>query len=648
MKKYKIHTINFLILLLVISFTFNSCRFKTNDSANDKNSNLAIIKGEDIKIGLFQNGSPLIQNSDYRMSEIPQSFFGFDYLVIGDKTKSLEISSPIDTYVYILTPEDEPCQGAIPVDGSGCFYLQNKPLEMLICKKLITAGSTLRIDVTAKPISILAPEILLNSDTTLLEVKGKLIDIDTVKPGNKMFLKDLKTLIPSSVPEYLLNQCFAKSLRENQVIDSVRCYKPCVYYLATTLSKIEDEGWIKIGDLVTDTDTFHMYKYSFITPGKWVAVPDLRNAPSIFIGENIRVVDFDPVLGTPLCASLNPKNSMGDPTMTILPSGDYLAACRSYFDGKSVIRILKSKDKGLTWSYITELPEVGFFNFFILNHSVYIMGTKGGFNEMIVRRSDDEGETWTTPNDSKTGWLTQTKNYHSASVSTVFHNGRVWRAFEDNIPKGERFFRAFMMSAPINSNLLDASNWTFSEALPYNNSWLGDSVEFKGWFEGNAVVTPDGKIVDILRVETQKYNEMAAIIHFSDDGKKAFFDPKNDIISFPGGEKKFTIQFDSISGKYWTLSNCIFKEDYGKEHGGLLRNRVVLSYSADLYNWNVKDTLISLPDAHFHGYQYLDWRIDGKDIVAVSRTASGTSRGLPRRQHDANYFTFHRFANFRD
>jgi hypothetical protein len=267
---------------------------------------------------------------------------------------------------------------------------------------------------------------------------------------------------------------------------------------------------------------------------------------------------------------------------------------------------------------------------------------------MIIRRSDNEGETWTTPNDSKTGLLTQTRNYHSASVSTVFHTGRVWRAFEDNIPKGGRFFRAFMMSAPINSNLLEASNWTFSKALPYNKSWLGDSVEFKGWFEGNAVVTPDGNNVDILRVENQKYNEMAAIIHISDDGKKAFFDPKKDIIPFPGGEKKFTIQYDSISRKYWTLSNCIFKEDYGKEHGGLLRNRLVLSYSEDLYKWNIKDTLISLPDAHFHAYQYLDWRIEGNDIVAVSRTASGTSRGLPRRQHDANYFTFHRFANFRN
>jgi len=631
------------VLLFLGLFSTFSCY-----SSDGMNASVVLIKGEDIKTGVFQNGSVLLQSSDCRMSEIPQSFFGFEYLIIGDRTKSIEISVPQNSYVYILTSENPCFEGSESVQGTPCFYLQDKPLKMSVCKRLVLAGSPMRIKMTDKPVSILAPAILLNSDAALLEVKGKLTDIDTIKPGNKMFLKDLKTLIPANVPGYLINHCFAKSLRENQVIDSVRCYKPCVYYLATTLSVIPDKAWVKKDAFTIGTETFYVYQFSYKTPYKWLPIPDLQKAPSIFIGESMRVTGFAPVPGTPLCVSFNPHiNSMGDPAITILPGGDYLAACRGRFDRKAVIRILKSKDKGRSWSYVTELSQVGFFNFFVLNHSVYIMGTKGGFNQAIIRRSDDEGETWTTPSDSKTGLLTQTENYHSASVSTVFHDGRVWRAFEDNIPLGKRFFRAFMLSAPVTSDLLDASSWTFSEALPYDKSWLNDSVEFKGWFEGNAVVTPDGKIVDILRVETQKYHEMAAIIHYSDDGKTASFDPEKDIIPFPGGEKKFTIQYDSISKKYWTLSNSIFKEDYGKEHGGLLRNRLVLCYSEDLYKWIIKDTLISLPDAHFHACQYIDWRIDGDDIIAVSRTASDTPRGLPPRQHDANYFTFHRFSDFR-
>jgi len=48
-----------------------------------------------------------------------------------------------------------------------------------------------------------------------------------------------------------------------------------------------------------------------------------------------------------------------------------------------------------------------------------------------------------------------------------------------------------------------------------------------------------------------------------------------------------------------------------------------------------------------HGFQYIDWQFDGNDIIAVSRTAFEDERGLPVRQHDANYFLFHRFTNFR-
>ena len=46
--------------------------------------------------------------------------------------------------------------------------------------------------------------------------------------------------------------------------------------------------------------------------------------------------------------------------------------------------------------------------------------------------------------------------------------------------------------------------------------------------------------------------------------------------------------------------------------------------------------------------QYVDWVFDGDDIIAVSRTAFPETRGLPARQHDANFLTFHRISNFRN
>lgn len=621
------------------------CSFVADQS---KDCQLVFVRGEGVGIGIFQNGSCLYQQQDSRVSEIPQILFGRDFLIVDGKNSSLEFSVAEDGHISLLLPYSEKGYKGMIQTEMKCSFLQKPALDMRIYTKRMVAGKVWKFNPGNKPFTLIAPVIMLNSDKALLEIKGGMVDIDTLKPGKTLFLKDKKMIIGDMLPDVLKGYCYTKPLLNTQVADSVRCYKSCELYLATTDS-ISDSRWLWQSDLIIDGGSMKVFRYNYKNPGNWIALPRTGNASSVLIGEDIRIYDPPAPYGTPLCISANQdKDYITDPAVVVLPQGDYLAACKSRFDGKnSVVRILKSKDKGLTWSYLAELPSVGFFNFFVLKDAIYIMGTKGGFNQVVILRSDDGGLTWTVPTDAKNGLLTEARSYHSASTATVFHNGRVWRAMEDNIPLGKRYFRALMMSAPLESNLLDAANWTLSEALPYDRSWLGDSVAFNGWYEGNAVVSPTGDIVNMLRVETFKYNEHSAIIHYSDDGMKASFDPKTDIVPFPGGEKKFTIYFDSVSHKYWTLSNMIFKEDHGREHAGLLRNRLVLSCSEDLYHWEVCDTLISHPDPHFHAYQYVDWRIDGDDIIAVSRTASATSRGLSTRQHDANYFTFHCFEDFR-
>lgn len=70
--------------------------------------------------------------------------------------------------------------------------------------------------------------------------------------------------------------------------------------------------------------------------------------------------------------------------------------------------------------------------------------------------------------------------------------------------------------------------------------------------------------------------------------------------------------------------------------------------STDLRRWTVEKEAISSNNCFFHGFQYVDWVFDGDDIIAVSRTAFPETRGLPARQHDANFLTFHRISNFRN
>ena len=239
----------------------------------------------------------------------------------------------------------------------------------------------------------------------------------------------------------------------------------------------------------------------------------------------------------------------------------------------------------------------------------------------------------------------------------MVHNGRIWRAMENCETATGKNKRALVMSAPVDADLLKASSWTTTNELSFEvKKEFAEGHEFKQWLEGVVVVDRDGKVLNIMRVDELKEGGYAAITHVTGIDKLTY-DPQKDMIRFPGGGTKFTIRFDAASNKYWAISNAIFDEDRGKTHSGkyktgvhasLLRNRLVLMYSDDLRKWNVKDTLISTENPFFYGFQYTDWQFDGNDIIAVTRTAFEEQRGLPMRQHDANFFTFYRFKNFRN
>jgi len=160
-------------------------------------------------------------------------------------------------------------------------------------------------------------------------------------------------------------------------------------------------------------------------------------------------------------------------------------------------------------------------------------------------------------------------------------------------------------------------------------------------------VTPNGAIVNILRVDSWEGGKAAVITH-SPDGREATFDPVTGFVDFPGGGKKFTIRHDPVSKRYWSLTNAIDESTRAGREAGGVRNNLVLISSADLTHWTTKRTVISNPDAFKHGFQYVDWQFEGNDIVAVSRTSCDDGIGGARNHHDANYFTFHRVSDFRE
>lgn len=344
---------------------------------------------------------------------------------------------------------------------------------------------------------------------------------------------------------------------------------------------------------------------------------------------------------------------IGSPSIVILPNGDYLAS-HDFFGPKSrefespTTVVFSSGDRGESWRKVATLKSLFWAGLFVHRDAVYIMGTDKHHGRIVIRRSTDDGRSWTEPTDSEHGQLTSRANYHTAPTPVIEHAGRLWRGFEDasgGSKWGMRYL-AMILSVPVDADLLDARNWTFSETVTRDQEWLDGN--FNAWLEGNAVVTPGQQIVNFLRVDTATFPEKAAILAVSAEGKRQAFDPARDIIDFPGGAKKFTIRFDPETGAYWALATATPREFQTKGKPSPIRNTLALLRSEDLRAWEIRAILLRHPDPKAHGFQYPDWQFDGLDIVAAVRTAFDDGEGGAHNAHDANYLTFHRFSEFRE
>lgn len=346
------------------------------------------------------------------------------------------------------------------------------------------------------------------------------------------------------------------------------------------------------------------------------------------------------------------KTYIGSPGICILPNGDYVAShdhfgpATTEFE-QALTAVYKSTDKGKTWKKISEIKGQFWSNLFVHEKVLYIMGTWKHHGNLIIRRSLDGGNSWSEPADSSTGLL-RAGEYHTAPMPMVIHHGRIWRAIENaksDTPKWGLRYSAMVISAPKDANLLNAASWTTTNFLPYNATYLDG--KFGGWIEGNVVVTPEGKLVDILRVATsEKGRALAAVVNISEDGLTASFDPSAGFMDFVGGATKFSIRYDEKSNRYWTICNRMDKAFFNMDAGSV-RNTLVLKSSSDLKNWTIHKVLLHHPEVKNHGFQYIDWQFEKRDIIFLSRTAWDEASGVAHNFHDANYLTFHRINNFR-
>ena len=358
------------------------------------------------------------------------------------------------------------------------------------------------------------------------------------------------------------------------------------------------------------------------------------------------------------------KTYLGSPSIVRLPSRDLLATHDYFGPGcplnleheEHLTSVYRSRDDGSSWENLTHIAGAFWSTLFVHRDHVYLLGTSAQYGSIVIRRSTDGGCTWTHPRDERSGLLFaggpyhDPPNYHCAPMPVLEAGGRLYRAFEDNDPLNwPKGFRSCVISADADADLLDAANWRMSNKLAYDQA--ADPPEFgnakmgAGWLEGNVVADPDGQLWDILRVHSDPVLNKAAMVKVSDQGHAVEFDPATGFIDLPGGLSKFTIRRDPVDGLYWTLANDMCNGDHP-----IRRNRLSLLCSADLRTWERRKVLM---DDHYEntphdsvrrtGFQYVDWQLDGEDIIYLVRTAYIGAHNF----HDANRVTFSKVERFR-
>ena len=332
------------------------------------------------------------------------------------------------------------------------------------------------------------------------------------------------------------------------------------------------------------------------------------------------------------------------PSLLRHPDGYLLASMDLYKTNapQNLTLIFRSDDDGKSWYYLTELYPCFWGKMFLHKGQLYMLAVSTEYGDLLIGRSDDGGKSWGTPTVLLRGSGRRDEaGVHKNPQLVVAHNGRLWTSLEWGC--WQRGGHSVMCaSVDENADLLCAENWSFSDPVPYDPDWEGAAVgKSGGCLEGCMTVAPDGTLYNVLRYEIGKCKPSfgKAVVMRPD-----VIDPEapmrfEGVIDFPGNHAKFEILYDKRADRYFSIVSYL---DATHPKG---RNLLSLISSKDLEHWSLVRHIWDyshLPESQV-GFQYVDFIIEGEDILLLSRTSFNGAANF----HDANYSVFARLQNFR-
>lgn len=329
------------------------------------------------------------------------------------------------------------------------------------------------------------------------------------------------------------------------------------------------------------------------------------------------------------------------PSILALPDGRLLASMDVYAaaQAQNLSMIFESLDGGQSWRYVTELYPCFWGKLFLHQGKVHMLAMACEYGDLLLGCSEDGGRTWTTPVCLFRGSNARQIGPHKAPMPVLRAQGRLYTAIDYGSWLSGGHASA-LLSIDENAELMRPENWHLTMPTAFDGAWPElPSGELSGCLEGNAILAPDGGIVNLLRLEQKKARPacgQAVLLRARGMDEPLVFER---VIHFPlGANSKFVVLKEGAW--YIAVGNEAWNEAAPRA-----RNVLSAALSKDLVHWRVACRIVdeSSADPALNAFQYPDAQMVGDDLLVLSRTAWNGAHSF----HDSNLITFHRVSNFR-